>query len=392
MGVTLKWWNRARSAAAAIELRVMAFPANRMRRLRRTETLRALVRETRLTPETLVYPLFVCPGTGIRKEVRSMPGVFNLSVDEAVKEVRETRALGVPSVILFGLPEKKDEVATGAWAEDGIVQRATRAIKSEVRDVLVMGDVCLCEYMSHGHCGIVAQAGRPQSLGAAARDVSKSMAIAVKGPKEKQKVIEQMAAAAARAAAQPEYEIVNDASLELLARTSVSLARSGVDIIAPSDMMDGRVGAIRAALDKAGFENTPILSYAAKFSSGFYGPFREAADSAPQFGDRRSYQMDPANVREAMREIELDVEEGADMIMVKPAMPYLDVIAAARDRFDLPLAAYQVSGEYAMIEAAARNQWIDRERVMMESLICIRRAGASIILTYYAKEAAKLLA
>ncbi len=392
MGVTLKWWNRARSAAAAIELRVMAFPANRMRRLRRTETLRALVRETRLTPETLVYPLFVCPGTGIRKEVRSMPGVFNLSVDEAVKEVRETRALGVPSVILFGLPEKKDEVATGAWAEDGIVQRAARAIKSEVRDVLVMGDVCLCEYMSHGHCGIVAQAGRPHSLGAAARDVSKAMAIAVKGPKEKQKVIEKMAAAAARAAAQPEFEIVNDASLELLARASVSLARSGVDIIAPSDMMDGRVGAIRGALDKAGFENTPILSYAAKFSSGFYGPFREAADSAPQFGDRRSYQMDPANIREAMREIELDVEEGADMIMVKPAMPYLDVIAAARDRFDLPLAAYQVSGEYAMIEAAARNQWIDRERVMMESLICIRRAGASIILTYYAKEAAKLLA
>jgi porphobilinogen synthase len=363
-----------------------------MRRLRRTETLRALVRETRLTPETLVYPLFICSGTGIRKEVRSMPGVFNLSVDEAVKEVRETRALGVPSVILFGLPEKKDEVATGAWAEDGIVQRAARAIKREVRDVLVMGDVCLCEYMSHGHCGIVAQAGRPKSLGAAARDVSKSMAIAVKGPKEKQKVIEQMAAAAARAAAQPEYEIVNDASLELLARTSVSLARSGVDIIAPSDMMDGRVGAIRAALDKAGFENTPILSYAAKFASGFYGPFREAVDSAPQFGDRRSYQMDPANIREAMREIELDVDEGADMIMVKPAMPYLDVIAAARDRFDLPLAAYQVSGEYAMIEAAARNQWIDRERVMMESLVCIRRAGASIILTYYAKEAAKLLA
>ncbi len=370
----------------------MAFPVNRLRRLRRTETLRTLVRETRLTPESLVYPLFVCPGTGIRKEVRSMPGVFNLSVDEAVKEVRATRALGVLSVILFGLPEKKDEVATGAWAEDGIVQRAARAIKSEVRDVLVMGDVCLCEYMSHGHCGIVAQAGGPHSLGAAARDVSKAMAIAVKGPKEKQKVIEQMAAAAARAAAQPEFEIVNDASLELLARTSVSLARSGVDIIAPSDMMDGRVGAIRGALDKAGFENTPILSYAAKFSSGFYGPFREAADSAPQFGDRRSYQMDPANIREAMREIELDVEEGADMIMVKPAMPYLDVIAAARDRFDLPLAAYQVSGEYAMIEAAARNQWIDRERVMMESLICIRRAGANIILTYYAKEAAKLLA
>jgi len=290
-----------------------------------------------------------------------MPGVFNLSVDEAVKEARATRALGVPAVMVFGLPEKKDEAATGAWAEDGIVQRVARAIKSEVPDLLIMGDVCLCEYMSHGHCGIV-KAG-PQSLGAAA-------------------------------AAPPatEYEILNDESLELLARTSVSLANAGVDIIAPSDMMDGRVGAIRAALDQAGFENTPILSYAAKFASSFYGPFREAADSAPQFGDRRSYQMDPANIREAMREIELDIEEGADMIMVKPAMPSLDVIAAARERFDLPLAAYQVSGEYAMIEAAARNQWIDRERVMMESLLCIRRAGASIILTYYAKDAAKLLA
>jgi porphobilinogen synthase len=339
----------------------MAFPANRLRRLRRTESLRTLVRETRLSPESFVYPLFICPGNGVRKAIGSMPGVFNLSVDEAVKEARATRALGVLSVILFGLPEKKDEVATGAWAEDGIVQRAARAIKSEVPDLLVMGDVCLCEYMSHGHCGIV-KAER-QSLGAAAAPPAIS-----------------------------EYEIINDASLELLARTSVSLARSGVDIIAPSDMMDGRVGAIRSALDQAGFENTPILSYAAKFSSGFYGPFREAADSAPQFGDRRSYQMDPGNIREAMREIELDIEEGADMIMVKPAMPYLDVIAAARDRFDLPLAAYQVSGEYAMIEAAARNQWIDRERVMMESLLSIRRAGASIILTYYAKEAAKLLA
>ena len=362
-----------------LELRVMAFPANRLRRLRRTEPLRALVRETRLTPESLVYPLFVCPGTGIRKEVRSMPGVFNLSIDETVKEVREARALGVSAVILFGLPEKKDEVATGAWAKDGIVQKAARAIKSEVRDVVVMGDVCLCEYMSHGHCGVVKMNEKmnekvdekvkvksgPQSLGAAA---------------------------AATTLAPAEYEIVNDATLELLARTSVSLARSGVDIIAPSDMMDGRVAAIRGALDQAGFENTPILSYAAKFSSGFYGPFREAADSAPQFGDRRSYQMDPANIREAMREIELDIEEGADMIMVKPAMPYLDVIAAARDRFDLPLAGYQVSGEYAMIEAAARNQWIDRERVMMESLLCIRRAGASMIVTYYAKEAAKLLA
>ena len=339
----------------------MAFPITRMRRLRSSEALRSMLRETRLTPESLVYPMFICPGSGIRKEVSSMPGVCNLSVDEAVKEARQTHALGVPAVILFGLPEKKDEVATGAWEDNGIVQRAARAIKSEVPDLLVIGDVCLCEYTSHGHCGIV-KAG-PQSLGAAAAPPTAA-----------------------------EYEIVNDATLELLARTAVSLARAGVDIIAPSDMMDGRVGAIRKALDQAGYLNTPILSYAAKFSSGFYGPFREAADSTPQFGDRRSYQMDPANIREAMREIELDIEEGADMIMVKPAMPYLDVIAAARSRFDLPLGAFQVSGEYAMIEAAARNHWIDRERVMMESLLSIRRAGADIILTYYAREAAKLLA
>ena len=342
----------------------MAFPVSRLRRLRRTEALRSMARETRLTPEAFVYPLFVCPGEGLRKEVRSMPGVFNLSVDEAVKEARETFSLGVPSVILFGLPEKKDEVATGAWADDGIVQQAARAIKREVPDLVIMGDVCLCEYMSHGHCGIVKATNSGQSLGAAV---------------------------AAPPAAATEYEIDNDSSLELLARTSVSLARAGVDIIAPSDMMDGRVAAIRAALDKAGMINTPILSYAAKFASGFYGPFREAADSAPAFGDRRSYQMDGANIREAMREIELDIEEGADMIMVKPAMPYLDVIAAARERFDLPLAAYQVSGEFAMIEAAARNGWIERDRVMMESLLSIRRAGASIILTYYAKDAAKKL-
>jgi porphobilinogen synthase len=323
-----------------------------------------MVRETRLSPESFVYPMFVCPGEGVRKEVRSMPGVSNLSVDEAVKEAQQAQSLGVLSIILFGLPEKKDEVATGAWAEDGIVQQAARAIKREVSDLIIMGDVCLCEYMSHGHCGVV-RAAAPHSLGAAV---------------------------AAPPVAGTEYEIVNDASLEILSRTAVSLARAGVDVIAPSDMMDGRVAAIRKALDSAGLINTPILSYAAKFASGFYGPFREAADSAPQFGDRRSYQMDGANVREAMREIELDVEEGADMIMVKPAMPYLDVIAAARDRFDLPLAAYQVSGEYAMIEAAARNNWIDRERVMMESLVSIRRAGASMILTYYAKEAARLLA
>ena len=341
----------------------MAFPNTRLRRLRQTEPLRSMVRETRLTPEAFVYPLFVCPGEGVRKEVRSMPGVFNLSVDEAVKEARETHALGVPAIILFGLPAKKDEGATGAWAEDGIVQQAARAIKREVPNLIIVGDVCLCEYMSHGHCGIVRAA--PQSLGAAV---------------------------AAPPAATVSYEIVNDATLELLARTSVSLASAGVDIIAPSDMMDGRVAAIRRALDAAGLSNTLILSYAAKFASAFYGPFREAADSAPQFGDRRSYQMDGANLREALREIEADVEEGADMIMVKPAMPYLDVISAARQRFDLPLAAYQVSGEYAMIEAAARNGWIDRDRIVMESLTSIRRAGAGIILTYYAKEAARLLA
>jgi porphobilinogen synthase len=342
----------------------MAFPITRLRRLRQNEQIRSLVRETQLTPGAFVYPMFVCPGEGIRKEVGSMPGVFNLSVDEAIKEARNVYSLGIPSIILFGLPTKKDEVATGAWADDGIVQQATRAIKREIPKLLVMGDVCLCEYMSHGHCGIV-RAAKAQSLGAA--------------------VAEPPAAAT-------DFEIVNDASLELLARTSVSLARAGVDIIAPSDMMDGRVAAIRKGLDDAGLINTPILSYAAKFASGFYGPFREAADSTPQFGDRRSYQMDGANIREAMREIELDIEEGADMIMVKPALPYLDVIAAARDRFDLPLAAYQVSGEFAMIEAAARNNWIDHDRVMMESLISIRRAGASIILTYFAKAAARLLA
>jgi porphobilinogen synthase len=328
----------------------MGFPNIRLRRLRQSAALRSLVRETRLTPESFVYPLFVCPGEGVRKPIGSMPGVFNLSVDEAVKEAREASALGVKALILFGLPETTDEVATGAWADDGIVQRATRAIKREIPGLLLMGDVCLCEYMSHGHCGIVQQTPGTGN-----------------------------------------YEILNDPSLEILARTAVSQARAGIDIVAPSDMMDGRVAALRKALDGAGFLNTPILAYAAKFASGYYGPFREAADSAPQFGDRRSYQMDPANFREALREIALDVEEGADMIMVKPALPYLDIIAAARDRFDLPLAAYQVSGEFAMIEAAARNGWIERERVILESLTSIRRAGASIILTYYAKEAAKLL-
>jgi porphobilinogen synthase len=328
--------------------------------------MRSLVRETRLTPEAFIYPMFVCPGEGVRKEIRSMPGVFNFSVDETVKEAQDVHSAGVLAVILFGLPEKKDEVATGAWSDEGIVQQAARALKREVPGLIVMADVCLCEYMSHGHCGIVKAS--PQSLS------SQSLGAAVAAPPT--------------AGA---YEILNDETLAVLARSAVSLARAGVDIIAPSDMMDGRVGAIRKALDENGFSNTPIMAYAAKFASGFYGPFREAADSAPQFGDRRSYQMDGANVREAMREIEADIEEGADLIMVKPAMPYLDIIAAARDRFDLPLAAYQVSGEYAMIEAASRNGWIERERVIMESLLSIRRAGASMILTYYAREAARLL-
>jgi len=345
----------------------MTFPVTRLRRLRRNEALRSMVRETRLTPESLVYPLFVCPGEGVRKPIGSMPGVFNLSIDQAVEEARDTQALGIPAIILFGLPESKDEQATGAWADDGIVQRATRAIKRAVPDLVVLGDVCLCEYMSHGHCGVVK------------RSSSTGVSYADRG------------GAAAVTSRSAEYEIENDSTLEILARTAVSLTRAGVDIVAPSDMMDGRVAAIRAGLDKGGLHNTPILSYAAKFASGFYGPFREAADSAPQFGDRRSYQMDGANLREAMREIETDLEEGADMIMVKPAMPYLDVIALARERFDVPIFAYQVSGEYAMIHAAAQNGWLERDRVMMESLLSIRRAGAGTILTYFAKDAARLL-
>ena len=350
----------------------MTFPVSRPRRLRRTDVLRNFVRETRLTPEGFIYPLFVCPGEGVRKAIGSMPGVFNLSIDEAVKECREVKALGIAAVILFGLPEKKDEVATGAWADDGIVQKATRAIKREVPGLMVIGDVCLCEYMSHGHCGIVK--GPEKSAPRAVRIAQGGAAAAV----------EQFAAEA--------FEIDNDPSLEILAKTAVSQARAGMDIIAPSDMMDGRVAAIRKALDENGFTNIPILSYAAKFASGFYGPFREAADSAPQFGDRRSYQMDPANFREAMKEMELDLAEGADMLMVKPALPYLDVIHAAYQRFEVPIAAYQVSGEFAMIEAAARNGWIDRDRVMLESLTSIQRAGASIILTYFAKDVARILA
>jgi porphobilinogen synthase len=343
--------------------------------MRQTDSLRSLVRETRLTPTGFIYPLFVCPGEGVRREISSMPGVFNISVDEAVKEAREAKSLGVGGIILFGLPEKKDDVASGAWAEDGIVQRATRAIKREVRDLVVVGDVCLCEYMSHGHCGIVQKKSAEGSSPSAKRGGAGNGRSSV----------------AAAQAVEVEYEILNDPTLEILAKTAVSQARAGMDIIAPSDMMDGRVAAIRKALDATGFLNTPILSYAAKFASGFYGPFREAADSTPQFGDRRSYQMDGANIREAMREIALDIREGADMIMVKPAMPYLDVISEARRRFDLPIAAYQVSGEYAMLQAAIRNGWLERDRVIMESLTSIRRAGAQLILTYFAKDAARLL-
>ena len=316
----------------------------RPRRLRRTESMRALVRETRLTPDDFVYPLFVCEGEGVRKEISSMPGVFNFSVDEVVKEAESARKAGVRSLILFGVPDKKDASGSEAYAEDGITQRAIRAIKRDVKDVLVIADNCLCEYTDHGHCGVI-EGG----------------------------------------------EVLNDPTLELLARTAVSQAEAGADIIAPSNMMDGFVEAIRDALDDSGFEHLPIMSYAVKYASGFYGPFREAAQSAPQFGDRRGYQMDPANAREAMREAELDWEQGADVLMVKPALPYLDIIRAVRERFDTPVAAYQVSGEYAMIKAAARLGWIDEERVALETLVAIKRAGADIILTYYAKDLAERL-
>lgn len=323
----------------------MAFPVHRLRRLRARESLRRLVRETHLEPSQLILPLFVCPGEGVRREIGAMPGNYQLSVDELVKECAEAQRLGLGGVILFGIPETKDEMASGAYADDGIVQRAVRAIKRETPDLVVITDVCNCEYTSHGHCGKV-----------------------VAG------------------------EVDNDATLEWLAAIAVSHARAGADIVAPSDMMDGRVAAIRRALDAAGFPHTPILAYAAKYASVFYGPFREAAESAPRFGDRRSYQMDPPNAREALREIALDIEEGADIVMVKPALPYLDIIRQARERFDVPLAAYQVSGEFSMIMAAARNGWIDGERAMMETLIAIRRAGADLILTYFAREAARLLA
>jgi porphobilinogen synthase len=310
--------------------------------LRRTPRLRALVRETRVTPDRLIYPLFVVPGQAARREIPSLPGCFHLSAEEAAREAREVESLGIAGVILFGLPKAKDPTGSEGWAEDGVVQKAVLAIRSECRDLLVMTDVCLCEYTSHGHCGVV-DGG----------------------------------------------EVKNDPTLELLARMAVSHARAGAHVVAPSDMMDGRVGAIRQALDGSGFADTPILSYAAKYASAFYGPFREAADSAPQFGDRRGYQMDPPNAREALREARLDVEEGADIVMVKPALPYLDVIRAVRESCDVPVAAYNVSGEYAMVKAAAQKGWIDEQRVVQETLVAISRAGADVILTYHAKDFAR---
>lgn len=320
------------------------FPTRRLRRLRRTEALRRLVRETRLAPSDLIYPLFVVHGQGVRQEVAAMPGVARLSPDLAAAEAEEAFVLGLGGVLLFGLPASKDPLGSEAYADDGVVQQAVRAIKRAVPDLLVITDVCLCEYTDHGHCGVV-------------RD----------------------------------GVVDNDQTLDLLARTAVSQAAAGADVVAPSDMMDGRVGAIRAALDRAGFTETAILAYSAKYASAFYGPFREAADSAPRFGDRRSYQMDPANAREALQEIALDIQEGADMIMVKPALAYLDVIARARQAFGLPIAAYNVSGEYSMVKAAARAGWLDEQRVVMEILTAIKRAGADIIITYHAKEAARWL-
>jgi len=317
----------------------------RPRRLRRNEAIRSLVRETRLAPDNFIYPLFVCEGEGVRREVGSMPGVYQLSVDEAVKETAAAKADGVPGVVLFGLPAAKDTIGSLAADPDAPVQSAVRALKREVPGMLVLTDVCLCEYTSHGHCGVV-----------------------------------------------DGDEILNDVTVHHLVQAALSHAVAGADFVAPSDMMDGRVGAIRQSLDTHGFENVGIVSYSAKYCSGFYGPFREAADSTPQFGDRRSHQMDPANVEEAMREIEIDIAEGADIIMVKPALPYLDVLARAKERFGYPMAAYHVSGEYAMIKAAAQRGWIDEPRVMMETLTAIRRAGAEMIITYYAREAARALA
>jgi len=322
----------------------MFFPAYRPRRLRKNENLRRLIRETKLSIDDLVYPLFAVEGKGVKKPIHSMPGNFQMSVDHLLKEVKAAKDLGIPAVLLFGIPDEKDENATGAFRKDGIIQRAIREIKDKVPDILVIADLCFCEYTSHGHCGCL-----------------------------------------------KDGDVDNDATLEMLAETAVSQAKAGADIVAPSAMMDGQIEAIRDGLDEAGFENTPIMAYSAKYASCFYGPFREAAESAPQFGDRKGYQMDPANSDEAMREIGLDIEEGADIIMVKPALPYLDIIRRAREEFDHPIAAYNVSGEFAMIKAAAQMGWLDGERAMMESLTAIKRAGADIILTYFAPEAARLL-
>ncbi len=322
----------------------MAFPVQRPRRLRRSGPIREMVRETRLTSSDLVYPLFVCEGRGIRREIPSMPGNYNLSIDTLVEEVQAAREDGITSVILFGIPASKDDRASGAWADDGIVQRALSSLKKSVPGVTLVADVCLCEYTDHGHCGLI-------------RD----------------------------------GDVDNDSTLELLAKAALSLARAGADIVAPSDMMDGRVGAIRSALDAGGLEQTVIMSYAAKYASAFYGPFREAAGSTPRFGDRRGYQMDPANAREALREVALDIEEGADIVMVKPALAYLDVIRQVRDRFDVPVAAYNVSGEFSMLTAAIGQGWLDKDRVILEVLTSIRRAGADLILTYFARHAARLL-
>ena len=322
----------------------MPFPVHRLRRLRRTERLRGLVRETRITPDAMIYPIFVGPGKSVRKEISSMPGQFNLSVDRAVEVAREAEKLGVGGLLLFGLPLHKDETGSDAGDESGIVQTALRAIRESVRDLVLITDVCLCEYTSHGHCGVLKH-----------------------------------------------REVDNDSTVKILADSAVSHVRAGADMVAPSDMMDGRVAAIRGALDREGFPNTPIMAYSAKYASAFYGPFRTAADCAPQFGDRRGYQMDPPNSREAMREIGLDIQEGADIVMVKPAMPYLDIISRARRLYHVPIAAYQVSGEYSMIEAAAKAGWIERERIVIETLTAIKRAGADILITYYALELAKQL-
>ncbi|HET6460126.1 MAG TPA: porphobilinogen synthase [Syntrophales bacterium] len=322
----------------------MYFPAYRPRRLRKNENFRRMIRETKLSVDNFVYPLFVTFGKDVKKPIDSMPGNFQLSVDHLVKEVQKAKELGIPAVLLFGIPEKKDEMASGAFMKNGVVQQAVRRIKDKVPDILVITDVCLCEYTSHGHCGMIEKG-----------------------------------------------EIDNDASLEVIAETALSHAKSGADMVAPSAMMDGQVGAIRDILDEAGFDNLPIMAYSAKYASCFYGPFREAAESAPQFGDRKAYQMDPANGDEAIREITLDVEEGADIIMVKPALPYLDIIRRAREEFDLPIAAYNVSGEFSMVKAAAKLGWMDGVKAMMEALTSIKRAGADIIITYFALEAAKIL-